>query len=114
MKNKKSTKYISSLQEKQVAKNLNANIVPGSGGGKWQKGDVSLDDWLLECKTSMSPKNSYSIKKDVINKIKKQSFEMQKENYALVFNFGPGEKNYVIIDENTFKYLLENQKEIEE
>lgn len=110
--NKSSTKYVSSQQEQKLAKSLGGNVVQGSGGGKWHKGDVNIDQgWLVEAKTVMTTKKSYSIKKEVIDKIRRQSFEMQKDNWALAFNFGPGEKNYIVISEDTFKELLEYQNE---
>ena len=53
------------------------------------------------------------IKKEWFTKNKYEASEMGKANTALVFNFGPGQENYYIIDETLFKCLMEalNNKE---
>lgn len=109
LEDKKPTRYFSSKQEKQVAKKLNGNIQKNSGATQWQKGDVKLDKYLLECKTKTTKSESISIKKEWLEKLNKEALFMGKPNSALVFNFGPDEKNYVIISEDLFKELLENE-----
>ena len=51
-------------------------------------GDVKNDDWLFEAKTCMKEQESFSIKKEWLDKLKQESFAMRKEFFALVFNFG--------------------------
>lgn len=51
-------------------------------------GDVYTQDWLFEAKTCMKEQESFSIKKEWLDKLKQESFGMNKEFYALVFNFG--------------------------
>lgn len=76
----------------------------------FQKGDVLLDDFLIECKTKMSPSESISIKKEWIEKNEKESLFMGKKYSSIAFNFGPDEKMYYIIDEYLFESLLEKLK----
>lgn len=101
-----STKYYSNKQENRVARLLNGKVVPASGGGKFNKGDILInDDFLLECKTSVEPKKSFNIKKEWLEKINEQAFEMGAECGGLIFDFGE-DKDYVVLDINIFKKLL--------
>ena len=70
-------------------------------------GDVYTDNWLFEAKTCMTEKQSFNIKKEWLDKIKQESFSMNKEFFALVFNFGEKNgENYYVINEKTFRQLL--------
>lgn len=75
-KNKESTRYYSELHEKSIAKALNAELNPNSGAGKWRKGDLCKRDasLLIEAKCSMTDKNSFSVKKEWIEKNKQEAF----------------------------------------
>ena len=103
---KLNNKTASNLQEKQVAKHVNGLVTPGSGGLSHNGGDVITDKWFFECKTVTSEKNSYSIKKSVIDKAKEQCFEQMKEYWSLVFRFAPNGKDYYVVDEDTFKHMM--------
>lgn len=107
----KPTRYYSTRQEKQVAKTLGGTRTKNSGATMFQKGDLTTDDWLIECKTKMSSSESMSIKKEWLEKNLKESLFMGKKYNALAFNFGPDESNYYIIDEQTFQCLVELLKE---
>lgn len=110
----KPTRYYSNIQEKEVAKKFKGKKIKNSGATMFQKGDVVLDKWLIECKTKTSDSSSISIKKEWLEKNNKESLFMGKDYSALVFNFGPNSKNYVIIDEYLFQDLidyLKNKKE---
>lgn len=100
------TRYYSSIQEKQVAKDLGGNQTKNSGAVMFDKGDVKLANWLVECKTRTFNSESMSIKKEWLEKNNQEALFMGKENSCLIFNFGPNTKNYVIIDEDTFKDLI--------
>lgn len=102
---KESSRYFSNKQEKQVAKKFNGNQTKNSGATLFQKGDVCIENILLECKTKMSPSESMSIKKEWLEKNAKEALFMGKPYNALVFNFGPNQKNYYIIDEELFEIL---------
>ncbi len=99
------TRKYSSKQEKYVAKQLGGRVQPNSGATPFMKGDIVMDNWLLECKTQMTDKKSITIKKDWLDKLEEERFAMRKQNMALVFNFGPGQENYYVVTEKTFKQL---------
>ena len=110
MVNKKNnTRYFSNKQEKHVAKAVGGKQTANSGATMFSKGDVTLDDWLLECKTKTSPSQSISIKKEWLEKNEEEAFSMNKHHSALVFNFGDlhNAQNYYIINEQEFKRFLE-------
>lgn len=100
------TRKFSKAQEKAVAKKLKGSTTANSGATPYSKGDVLTEDFLLECKTKTTHSDSISIKKEWLEKIEKESLFMGKKYEALVFNFGPNEKNYVIISEELFKDLF--------
>lgn len=104
--NKKATRYYSERQEKVVAKRIKGKCVPNSGAIRFGAGDVTTDEWLIECKTKMSESKSFSIKKEWLTKNKEERFAMGKSYGALVFSFGDGE-NYYVLDEKTFLRLKE-------
>ena len=99
--NKKSTRYYSSRQEKKIAKAVKGNKVANSGATAFRKGDVTTDDWLFEAKTKTSESNSFTIKKEWIEKNKEEAFAMGKDYNALVIDFGDG-KQFYLLDEKTF------------
>ena len=105
--NKKSTRYFSSRQEKKVAKTINGKTTANSGASTFSAGDVTNELFLIECKTCMEDKQSFSIKKEWLEKNKEEAFAMGKKYAALAFNYGPDQKNYYIIDEKTFTVLNE-------
>ena len=110
MVNKKNnTRYFSNKQEKHVAKAVGGKQTANSGATMFSKGDVRLNDWLLECKTKTSPSQSISIKKEWLEKNEEEAFSMNKHHSALVFNFGDlhNAQNYYIINEQEFKRFLE-------
>lgn len=111
--NKKSTRYYSKKQEKAVAKSLGGKVVPNSGATSFSKGDVKLDNWLIEAKTKVSPSESINIKREWITKNEEEAFAMGKEHSALVFNFGDiqNETNYYVITERDFKRLIQAYEE---
>lgn len=61
---KKPTRFYSTKQEKKVAKELNGDRTYNSGATPFQKGDVIIDKFLIECKTKTSSSKSISIKKE--------------------------------------------------
>ena len=104
---KEPTRFYSKKQENEVAKRFGGSRVKNSGATAWQKGDVTLQNILLECKTKMSESKSISIQKEWLEKNEKEALFMGKPYSALAFNFGPGQPNYYIIDESMFETLLE-------
>lgn len=120
MTRKISTRFFSKQQENSVAKAINGKTTPNSGARPYHKGDVSTnrfyqdeegnqrerEDFLFECKTSMTPKQSFAIKKTWLETLKEEAFQAGKTNYALVFSFGPKQENYYILSEQKFKELF--------
>lgn len=101
----KPTRFYSNRQEKQVAKAVNGKQTINSGATPFYKGDVVTDDWMIECKTTTKPKQSFTIKEEWLKKNKEEKYAMGKDYCALAFNFGIDQENYYIIDEKTFKEL---------
>lgn len=105
------TRYYSSKQEKAVAKATGGKQTPNSGATTFGgKGDVLTDLFLLECKTRTTQSDSISIRKDWIDKNAQEAAFEGKPYSAIVFSFGPNERNYYIIDEFLFQDLLEYKK----
>ena len=90
------TRFYSNKQEKAVAKTIKGKQQSNSGATTFQKGDVITDDWLVECKTSVTEKKSFSIKKEWLEKNKEEAFAMGKHQNALCFDFGDGVRYYII------------------
>ena len=107
----KPTRFFSDKQEKAVAKATGGKQTKNSGASLFQKSDVLLEDFTLECKTKTSPSKSITVHKDWLIKNAEEALFMGKEFSTLAFNFGPGEKNYYILDEDLFLEFLEFLKE---
>ena len=112
-KNIESTRYYSDRHEKSVCKALNAYQQANSGAGKFRKGDVVNKNAgiLIECKTCMSKKDSFSIKRDWVTKNKEEAFTQRLSNSCIAFNFGPDEPNYYCINEKLMSFLIEKLEE---
>lgn len=104
----KSTRDFSKAQEEKVAKEIGGKVVANSGAGKWRKGDVHTSKFLIECKTVMKEKESFSIKKDWIKKNRQEAIGMKKPHTAIAIQFEPDGNNYYLIDANLFKRLINN------
>lgn len=102
----KPTRHFSKKQETYVASKFNGNTTLNSGATPFQKGDVCLDDFLLECKTKVKDSETMTIHKEWLEKNEKEALFMGKKHSALVFNFGPSSENYYIIDEYLFEELV--------
>lgn len=113
-KNKDSTRFASKTQEDRVASKLGGRTCPNSGATVWRKGDIHVDEasMLIECKTCMTPKESFSIKKAWIDKDKEEAFANRLSNTAIAFNFNYEDSNdYYVIDDKLMKFLIEKLKE---
>lgn len=112
-KNKESTRYYSTKHEESICKALGGRRQSNSGAGNFQKGDIEipLANMLIEAKCSMSPKNSFSVKKEWLEKNKKEAFMTRHSNSCLCFNFEPDGDNYYVINEKLMKYLVQGLSE---
>lgn len=61
---KEPTRTFSKKQENKVANKFNGEVQLNSGATPFLKGDVLLDNWLIECKTKTTESKSMSIKKE--------------------------------------------------
>lgn len=108
----KPTRYYSNLQEDHVAKLLDGKTVSGSGAPKFCAGDVLTEDFLIECKTSMKPKESFSLKREWLTKNEIERIGTNKRYSALAISFSPeGTENYFVINERLMKKLVNMLKE---
>lgn len=111
--NNKPTRYYSTTQEKHVASLLGGRVQPNSGATPFFKGDVVARDFLVECKTTTTCKESFSIKKEWLEGVNLERIELRKGYCALAFQFAPQElgqphaNNYFVVDEYTFRKMLE-------
>jgi len=103
----KPTRFYSKKQEQAVAKVVNGRRTANSGATPFYKGDVVTNDWCIECKTATEAKASMSIKREWFSKLKEEAFGTGKHYSAVAFNYGPDTDNHYIIDEKTFKRVVE-------
>jgi hypothetical protein len=110
MAQKGTSRYYSSKQEHAIADLLGAKVVPNSGACRFAVSDVIADNWIFEAKTCMSPKQSFSLKKDWFDKNERERMDAQLPYSAVVFQFEPNGENYFVVNERTFKILYEMLK----
>lgn len=109
MTGKLSTRDASSIQEKRIAKKFNGQVNSNSGAGLFNKSDVVVRTASLsiECKTSMTEKQSFSVKKEWFEKHKNEAFANRLDNHIIAFNFFYDDKNdYYIIDDKLMQKLI--------
>lgn len=109
----KSTRYFSDKQEQHIAKVTGGKVQSNSGGTKFGGGDVHTDKFFIEAKTPTVCRETFTIKKDWMYKMKEQMFEQGKECCALAFTFDPDkQENFYIISEKEFlEYLRYKEDE---
>lgn len=112
-----STRKVSRKMEARLAKTLGGKRQSNSGATPFQKGDVITKLFAIEAKTSMTPKQSISIRKEWLDKIRREAFAMGKPYSALAFDFGTSslgnKETFYIIDEQLFMKLHEKLEEEE-
>lgn len=92
---------MASEQDKRIRDLLGGEIVKASGGNTFKKGDVLTDYFHIEGKDSKE--NRINLKKEWLDKAKRQAFERGKEYYCLVV--GLEGEDYYCIDGETFRYM---------
>ena len=92
----------SQLQEKSVAKDLDARTVIASGSLWGSKGDVRHDDFLVECKTTEKP--YYSLTMKVWEKIEKEAIKDGLRIPLMCIDINNGEDRYAVFLEKHFKH----------
>ena len=107
--NKNATRWYSERQELAIAKAIDGRRTINSGATVFGGGDVVTKRWMIEAKTQIEEKKTFSIKSEWLEKAREEAFSMKKDFMALAFNFG-GEnqtENYYVISERDFKRLKE-------
>jgi hypothetical protein len=102
-RNAQSTRYYSNKQEQYISKLLGGKVVPNSGAARFCGGDVKAPDFLIECKTTETPKKSFSIKKDWLGKTEQERKDLQIPYSALAFQFEPDGENFFVLKEQLFR-----------
>lgn len=92
----------SQLQEKSVAKDLNARTVVASGALWGSKGDVRHDNLLVECKTT--EKSYYSLTLSVWEKIEKEAIKDGLRVPVMCIDIKGGKERYAVYLEKDFKH----------
>ena len=108
MNDNKPTRYYSKKQESYIADRFNGSRQKNSGATMFEKGDVSLENVIVEAKTKTTSSQSISIKKEWIEKNEQEALFMGKKYGVIAFNFGPNESNHYIINEELFDILLQH------
>ena len=104
---KRKTRHFSNKQEKSVAKAVGGKTTANSGAPMFVGGDVKSDNVLYECKTKVKDSDSITLKKEWFTKNKQEMVFMGKDYSVIVFNFGPDQPNYYVLDELTYQEFLE-------
>ena len=94
-----STRDKSFQQEKRIAEAMGGKQVIGSGSTPFLKGDVVVDNLLIEAKTKMEPSKTITIQRAWLDKAKAQAIATRKGDYALAISFGDTQDYYVIEEE---------------
>ena len=92
----------SQLQEKSVAKDLNARTVVASGALWSAKADVRSDNLLVECKTT--DKDFYSITLATWEKIEREAVRDGLRIPVMCVDIKGGKERYAVYLENHFKH----------
>lgn len=92
----------SQLQEKSVAKDLEAKTVIASGALWGSKGDVRHDEFLVECKTTEKP--YYSLTMKVWEKIEKEATRDGLRIPLMCVDINNGEDRFAVFLEKHFKH----------
>ena len=92
----------SQLQEKSVAKDLNARVVVASGALWGSKGDVRHDNLLVECKTT--DKDFYSLTLTTWEKIEKEAIKDGLRIPVMCVDIKGGKERYAVYLAKHFKH----------
>lgn len=112
MPEEKTAKELSIEQEERISKLFYGKRTPRSGGANFVSGDSLSEDWLVECKTTVKPSNSYSVNKAVLDKADHERAEMHKPYFALAFTLGENRDDYFVLDRKTMKAMIEQKEAI--
>lgn len=102
------SKNIGRKNEKQTSRRLNAKLTPGSGATATFKGDMTFNNYLVECKATEN--NSLSLKLEWLGKISREALEVGKKPLmTITFTDDTGRPRrhgaWVLVPETEFKEL---------
>ena len=109
MSEQKTSKQVSLEQEENLAKFFHGRRTPRSGGGGFVKGDVLSDLWFIEAKTNVKPAESYSVRKEILEKMDHERTEMHKPYAVLAIELGETRDDYFVVSKRTMKGILDTQ-----
>lgn len=92
----------SQLQEKSVAKDLDAKTVIASGALWGSKGDVRHDEFLVECKTTEKP--YYPLRMKVWEKIEKEAIKDGLRIPLMCIDINNGKDRFAVFLEKDFRH----------
>jgi len=100
-------------QEDRIAEAVGGKRVPGSGASQYAKGDVSEDDFLIECK--LTEAGSLRVTQKWLEKITAEA-EAQDKMPALAIEIQGGERrlaerDWIAIPRSVFTRLLDKDAE---
>lgn len=101
----KTVKKRSQLQERAVAKDLNARTIVASGALWSAKGDVRNEKFLIECKTT--EKDFYSVTSAIWSKIEEEAIRDGMRTPLLVVDLRDLDR-YVIFSPKSFNHEVES------
>lgn len=111
------TRHYSNIQEDKIATMLRGRRVSNSGASMFNNGDVIVPNLMVvECKTSMKEKASFSIKKEWLDTNEYERVSNKLPYGCLAISFTPeADENYFVINEdamNKFMELLRIEQEM--
>lgn len=102
----KPNRFYSKRQEDKVAKIVNGNRTANSGATLFQKGDVTTDKLMIECKTLKRPQKSHTLQREWFDKNMEEAFARGKEIPVVVFDFGDNNHEFMALRDDDFMMLL--------
>lgn len=113
MKGKSLSHHRSPKQEKETARRIGGSLVPGSGSGSFNRGDVRIKGVsVIECKTTM--RKSFAVTREVIDKIDNAAIERSSIPaiyVELLSDKGNPTHTCYVVPEWAFEMLLNAYKE---
>lgn len=101
------TKQRSRAQERKIAKEVGGKVVKGSGCMRHAKGDVKMEQFLIEAKTTDAA--SYALTVETMNKVIDEGLEIGKEA-ILQLDFRKHQLRLAVVPWMNFQLMLDDTK----
>lgn len=105
----KTVRQKSQAQERRIAKQVKGQVVKGSGCLFYAKGDVKMEEFLIEAKTTDA--DSFTLKAEVIEKIMEEAIAIGKEGF-LQINFRKRNLDVAVVPWMNFQLMLDDTKTV--